>query len=316
MRYAATMAALAAFSFAAAAAPHISRPMAGMPAVVTPGDAFPVLLSEAAELGLRAPEATYPLPAPDAAGLCMLPPETKPGVYALEARNATGTFRRAAAVHVLAAWPDAYTVAHVGNLGLAAGDAEARSRAAAALAEAAQAPTSLILISGPVTRDGSSEACTQVESLLAALPVPSVIAPEADASAAFAAHFGAAPNGLRFGADAYFALDTSGALPLEDTAPALAGLYSSRRAFRAARWSIGVTRRYSFAVGMRAQIALFVDDPLDVLLVTTAPEVEGEVLRGVPWGRTRLLPAPADSPVQRYTVSLAGVRPAVPPGNE
>ncbi|OQB27423.1 MAG: hypothetical protein BWY09_03190 [Candidatus Hydrogenedentes bacterium ADurb.Bin179] len=86
-------------------------------------------------------------------------------------------------------------------------------------------------------------------------------------------------------------------------------LHLYRRQLRASRWSIGFTHRYDVSMGMRAQLSLFVDDPLDYLVYGHYHREPGEG-DGIPWGNTRhiMTPAAVDGKMRFLLVDAEGVK--------
>ena len=82
-----------------------------------------------------------------------------------------------------------------------------------------------------------------------------------------------------------------------------------RRRLKPCRWTVGATHRYDIDMEMRAQIVLFVDNPLDHLLA--GPDPDGGEGR-VPWGTTPYsrTPTARDAKWRLVVVTRGGVKPA------
>jgi len=71
-------------------------------------------------------------------------------------------------------------------------------------------------------------------------------------------------------------------------------IHRDRRLLKASRWVVGFAGNVSVAMSMRLQLTLFVDDPLDYLIVdkVTGIDVPEDVFSELPWGATLIGIAP------------------------
>ena len=274
----------------------VLRPNCGAPAMAVPGGAFDVLLREAAPVELVSGTKAWRLETAWGApregrqpGRCTLPADIPPGRYGIRAAEAERLDTNPGVVHVLESFPDDYVVAQLGGVPTDGADALLR--------QARDAGAVFAVVTGSAVAEDTPAAWTRAVRTLAEAPLPIYVVPTALGTPAFARYFGPGGHVFRFGLDAYLAFDTTGAPPADAEAAQLAWIYPARRSVRDARWSIGLTRRYGLGMAMRAQITLFVDDPLDAILADAVPTFEDAPLPTAPWGRTALF-ASGDVPLQ------------------
>lgn len=279
-------------------------PNSGRPAVAAPGDTVRVVAAAAHDLALARDDtapapldaAWAPLPGGRFEAYCTLP-ALPPGRYALLA----GGDRNAGAVFVRDPFPGAGTVAHVAAPALDATTAPRFASFLEALATPSgdgPEPPLAVLVTGPVTAAGAPADLGALASVLDHSPLPVVLCPGGadDPGDAFARYFGPTPAAVRIGPDALLLIDSSGLIP--GSAPGQAGhLERLRRSVMAARWTFAAAARYAPATDTRLQLVLFVDNPVDALLISRfesgpdAEALEGGV-GGLPWGRIPLVTAP------------------------
>lgn len=301
-RHAAAVLCAALAASAAGGAIHVPR--VSQPAVVLPGGSFSVSLEGEASLSLEGPGGAHALSVsgvqPRGArrdGTVTLPGGVVPGRYDLVARAGADQEVRRGAVHVLEAMPESYTIAVVRGMDGPEGGAPELPEGLSATLAGAGAALAIVFNAGP---EGPS-----LESALLSLPVPVFVCAEGD-EPVFA---------LQFGPDGYLFLGGGLAARRGATHGRLGAAHQWRRALRASRWSIGVCQAYGLDWDVRAQMALFVDDPLDFLLADDAPEGLGGT---VPWGRTEFVFSP-EMPrgiVALLNVGGAGITPHVEPAPE
>jgi hypothetical protein len=105
--------------------------------------------------------------------------------------------------------------------------------------------------------------------------------------------FGPVAYTFTYGPDGYLSFDTKDFMIADSIGGQDADLQRMRREIKASRWSIGISHRYDPSMGMRAQLALFVDDPLDFLLFGHWHRENTEDQIRVPWNTTRISVVPA-----------------------
>lgn len=156
-------------------------------------------------------------------------------------------------------------------------------------------PYGLAVITGPLTQHGTAEEFAALREIIDASPVPVHVAPgpEDMRTGLYAAWFGRLPAVARFGPDGFLLFDTSDVLPVEDIGEQAGALQQMRRALVGVRWAFGAAHSYSLRMGMRAQMALFIDTPLDVLLVSETDVRDETGAPTMPWGQTLVVETPS-----------------------
>lgn len=294
----------------------IRAPHNGAPAVVAPGSAFDAVLEEKAELSLEGPGA------PDLAvtwttlldgrfrARCAVPEGARAGAFALSARSDKRVDRTVRAVYVRGSIPDAYVVAHVTDIHIGS-DRNARSSEAIfrdVIAALNKARPALVLVTGDVTQSGTREQFATFLAILDSCLAPTFVTPgnHDRLERNYEDFFGATAYAFRFGRDGYLCFDTKDYRIADGLGRQDADLEVFRRAIKPARWSIGATHRYDEDMGMRSQMVLFVDDPLDHLLVGHTHRPKETTLA---WGATKLTVTPAaiNGFIRLFDVSERGI---------
>jgi hypothetical protein len=299
----------------------IEWPRPGYPAVVVPGGILEVAAQAEGALSLEGAASPVPLDVTwthgaggTRLGRAVVPKGTAPGRYAVQINDAAITGRHAGAVYVLEAFPEDYAIAVVRSA--EADDPNATSPAFPADLSARLSADSahLAVMLGTLTRNGSEEEYQALKAILETSDVPVYLCPDATEArrAAFRKHFGDRIHGVAFGNDGYLLLGPGLAAADSQTHARLGEAHRLRRALRASRWSVGVAGAYGLDWDLRAQIALFVDDPLNFLIVGSAPKELGATL---PWGKTQfVLPADATpAALAIFEVTATGIRPRPQP---
>lgn len=306
---------------APALAESILLPRVGAPAAVVPGGILEVTARMEGNVSLEGAGSSIALDAtwsPGTSGArlgrAIIPMGTAPGRYTLQVAGATATVQRMGAVHVFAAFPEDYAIAVVrGAQPDDAGGSEPVIPADLGARLGAETVQLAILL-GPFTRGGSEEEYAALEAVLLASEVPVYLCPGTTEarSPVYREHFGDEVRGVTFGRDGYLLLGAGLTAADPQSHARLGEAHRLRRAMRASRWSVGVAGAYGLDWDLRAQIALFVDDPLNYLIVGSAPAELGAT---VPWGKTQFTP-PAGAPPGVLTVlevTATGIRPRVQP---
>lgn len=294
---------------------HLIRaPHEGMPALVTPGADFDAELTEQQPLFLSGAEGeSVPLevewmegPGPRVRARCTVPPDVAAGSYALDAGD--GLDRVDRAVFVREAFPEAYAFAHVADPRIGAEGADAAfSGIVEALNESAAA---FVLMTGNLTDEGAPDQFQRFLEILNRCDLPTFVSPGGrDRAGAYADFFGPPVHAFTFGEDGFLLFATGDARLVPEGGDVEADLEILRRRLKPCRWTVGATHRYDIDMEMRAQIVLFVDNPLDHLLA--GPDPDGGEGR-VPWGTTPYsrTPAARDAKWRLVVVTRGGVKPA------
>ncbi|HOE67138.1 MAG TPA: hypothetical protein PLO62_11495 [Candidatus Hydrogenedentes bacterium] len=305
---------LAVFAFADVAAARTAdgrldmliAPHNAAPALTSPGGVFEIVATKQEPLCLVGPLGATPLDVtwkrmPDGRmrGQGSVPPGTPPGAYALQSGDPqVPSDVNVRAVYVFDSFPETYVLAHIGDAAPASSNAGKASldglRQTLTAVQASGAV--LVFITGNVSTDGSSTSLARFLETLDTCALPTFVAPGERDYPAAAAYFRRDAYAVRFGQDGFLVFDTADYPPAPDMGGQNGDIERLRRALKPCRWSIGVTFRYVLTMGMRTQLALFVDAPLDGLLATgnlAGPDAPPESMRRVPWGSTLLLTAPS-----------------------
>ncbi|MBL7646290.1 MAG: hypothetical protein JNK74_08900 [Candidatus Hydrogenedentes bacterium] len=299
--------AIALLAAAAGASEAIEWPRLGRPAVTAPKGLLEVGAREEGALSLEREGRLIPLnanwfKAPGAIhrGRAAIPEAIAPGRYGLQLVSPGGTSIRKGAVHILADTPEEYDIAVVRGALPAEGAAGESPLPGDLPARLAEAQVAAALIIGPLTPRGAGEDYQALEALLAGIEAPVYLCPHQSdlRGGAFRAQFGSPIYGAPFGRDGFLFLGAG--LPAEDPRAAefLGEAHLLRRALRAARWSIGVAAEFGLGWDLHAQMALFVDDPLNALIAGSVAPGLGAT---VPWGGTAFV-LPAEGPREAITV--------------
>ncbi|MBX7258753.1 MAG: metallophosphoesterase [Candidatus Hydrogenedentes bacterium] len=286
----------------------LQTPNNGMPAIVRPGDTFIVTALHESTIGLQAPEGTTELqvewsglPGGKAKGLCTVPATVAPGTYALEAKTADTADTNLRSVYVIESFPSKYVVAHVTDthIGTTRHKRPSEDIVRDVFAAVNGTDAAFALITGDLTESGEIEQYVSFLSVLDTCTKPTfVCAGNHDRKELnYERFFGPDVYSFRFGDDGYLSFDTKDFLVADDLSGQATEIQLQRRAIKSARWSIGFTHRYEMDMGMRAQLALFVDDPLDYLIFGHWHRENNDKEKSVPWdgwrGPTKITVTPA-----------------------
>ena len=299
----------------------IITPNNGMPAMVTPGGTFDAVLREKGELQLSDGAKSLPLAAewvelPGGAfrAHCTVPSEAPTGAWALEgtADGKTDTTKRT--VFVFKEFPEYYIIAHLSDVHVGFDKKPADEVFRKTLAAVNDSDAAFAVITGDLTHGGTPDQFRTFLEILDTCAVPTFVTTgnhDRDALV-YEEFFGPVTYRFTFGRDGYLAFDSKDYVTADSLGPQDGLLGEFRRKLKPCRWTVGLTHRYEPMMGMRAQLTLFVDDPLDLLLFghihrELKPE-NGEIM---PWGTTPMLAVPAerDGKYRLIDVTAQGPRP-------
>ena len=284
-------------------------PTVGRPAIVVPGGVFDGDLDGDSNAFLAQGAERIPLTAVATgalycgAGVSLQVPETiAPGIYDFVVTGSGAEVVQPGSVHVMATMAPTYTLAIVrGTTPTTEGQQIFTDEALAAIASG---DPDLIFVVGTLSNDGSVQAYQALQNQFRSLTVPVVFSPDREEyfRGDYETVFGPAGYAFSFGGDGYLILGPDLAHGGSGTVERVGYVHRWRRALRSSRWSVGVAGRFGLDWSMRSQLVLFVDDPLDYLLVGEVPLGSGEKL---PWGQTRFVVPPAAPvlPIQFVDVS-------------
>lgn len=300
----------------------IRTPNNGIPALVVPGGAFEAVLAAKAELFLARDGQEWPLAAewselPGGAmgARCAVPAGLAPGPHALRAKTDGKADENLRSVWVFDAFPEEYyVVAHVSDthIGKERYERPSDDIIRDVIAAVNESEAALLFITGDLTEGGDPEQFRRFLALLDTSTLPSFVCPgNHDRQALhYEQFFGPMAYRFTFGRDGYLSFDTKDFMVADELGPQDGLLHLYRREIGPSRWSVGLTHRYEAMMGMRAQLTLFVDDPLDFILQGHTHQ-ENEPGEAVPWGTTPLyiVPAAIDGRMRLLDVTEQGVIP-------
>lgn len=296
----------------------IATPNDGQPAFTTPGGAFTVTARAETNLsierdGLRIDlETAWSTDAGHAVAACTLPADAPPGLYAIEARQGDDLIDRTPrAVHVREAGESAaYVFRCVANPRVGS-DGAAWAESLAALSNQ---PGAFILITGNLTATGADAEFSALLAALGACGKPTVVCPGPNDGAAFGRYFAGGPQGFAYGRDGFLILDGRWTAAAVDAFNDPGAAHVLRRSFKPGRWTVAALGAGIDALGMRAQLDLFADDPVDALLLPGGADGAEPFF---PWGATEVIALPSGErgPVHTVRANPSGLALIGPPSS-
>ena len=280
----------------------------------------------------------------DAVARCKVPASVLPGTYALEAMVDGKPDQNSRSVYVRSSFPETYgfahlTDVHVGEMGAVGktGSALLKEALSKIVEDAQKARNTrnnpspplpentkpameipeivFVVITGDLTHDGTVEQFREFREALNTSSLPTYVCPgnHDRTHEAYVRFWGPLNYMFRFGSDGYLVFDTKDFMIADDAGPEAVTVALQRRSLRDCRWTIGVTHRYEDSMGMRLQMAIFVDDPVDWLLFGHEHKANGPDRRVIPWGiPMTITPALIDGIGRLVLVAPQGIRPIDP----
>ncbi len=294
------------------------------PALVQVGQSFTVVAGEEAELALESVSDSFAvmtswvrLPNGLYEGVGRVPPGAPRGAYTLKGVSDGTEDRNFRSVFVYESFPETYRVAHLSNLRIGS-ETGRDTRIFQSTKAINEASVSIVLVTGDLTNAGTAKQYAQALDLLGDCRAPTLVSVgRAEQVSGQAGDFlGPTTFAVRFGLDGY--LGYYSATPDELDIEGRAGeMYRMRRSIRSARWSVGFANYYGPDGGLRDQLVLFRDDPLDVVITARYPLMR-EVRFDIPWGNTKgfAMPTSDQGAVQIYDVGPGGVHLSAGAGHE
>lgn len=281
----------------------IRIPNNGVPAIITQTDSFQATLTEEATLYLTNQEGIWSLntewtalPSGLMQAQCSLQQPLDSGMYTLSAETDRMKDNNIRSVYVMESILESYVIAHVTDthVGTTRHPREDRAIIGDVIASLNASEAALAVFTGDLTENGDHEQFQKFLALLDMCRMPTfVVSGNHDRQARhYEQYFGVQTYAFRFGKDGYLAFDTKDYLIADELGEQDGLLHYYRRQIRDTRWSIGLTHRYDLTMGIRSQLTLFVDDPLDYLLYGHYHREAGEQ-DGIPWGNTEIIMTPA-----------------------
>ena len=303
----------------------IRTPNDGIPVMVLPGTTFETVLTSQAALRLANAGGQYELsvewnalPGGLANGRCTVPPETPEGMYAIEVSVNGQTDRNERAVFVRASFPESYVVAHLTDthIGAERGKRSPSDVLRDAINVLNGSEAAFVVITGDLTDGGEIAQFQEFLRMLDTSTLPTFVCPgnHDRQGLNYESFFGSLTYVFWFGRDGYLCFDTKDFTTADDLGPQDTYLEIFRRLIKPARWSICLTHRYEPDMGMRSQIVLFIDDPLDHLIMGHWHRANEDNEKMAPWGATTLTvtPATVDGFARMFDISGKGVKPRPP----
>ena len=281
----------------------VLTPNNGVPALVTAGGVFRAELAQKASLSLVRDGNSRPItaewheiPGGHVEAVCTVPADLAKGAYMLSAEISGSTDQNERSVWVWDRFPEYYVLAHLTDVHIGRKDAAPGPELTLQkiLENVNASDTVLTAITGDLTDTGSAEQFQEFLRLINTCTTPTIVCPgNHDRNADhYEKYFGPLTYRFTFGRDGYLAFDTKDYVTADDLGGQSGRLQEYRREIKPCRWSIGLTHRYEPTMGMRAQLTLFVDEPLDFLLIGHIHR-ELEKDEGIPWGKTMAIATPA-----------------------
>ena len=283
----------------------IRIPNNGIPVILQQGGAFEAVLIARGELSLRAGDHAYPLSAEwsgETGGMqrarCTLPTELPAGAYALEWKTPEKTDTNLRSVYVLETFPEYYVIAHLSDTHLGKerpGKRPSEDINMDLVQKINATEAAFVAITGDLTETGAPEQFQAFLRVIDTCALPTFVCPgnhdRQDLN--YERYFGPTEYAFTYGKDGYLSYDTKDLITADELCPQDGRLEVLRRALKPCRWSIGLTHRYEPMQGMRSQLVLFVDNPLDYLLFGHWHHENSPDQPTVPWGTTKITVVPA-----------------------
>lgn len=301
--------ALAACDAALARAPEgqldlILEPHNGRPAIVVPGGEFQVLVAARADLRLEGGPRVIKLTGVErrtcdgrVVTVCTVPKDALPGMYTLAAESGSKRDRNVRAVNVVGAFPDTYRFVHITDthIGSHRGGRDSAATFAEVIRVVNQSEAVFALVTGDLTDGGEPAQFRRFLEILDTCRMATFVCPgnHDRQGLNYERVFSPMVYSFRFGRDAYLGFDTKDYNVADELGGQDSVLEASRQAMQGSRWSIGFSHRYEPDMGMRAQLVLFVDHPLDHFFYGHTHRANLPGQERVPWGTTPITITPA-----------------------
>ncbi len=301
----------------------IQLPNNGVPVIIAPGATFEAILTEPAAMFLEGSGEQYaleglwtPLPGDRVKVACATPDTIPPGAYTIVAATDAKTDRTPRSVYIRESFPEIYSIAHVTDTHIGK-DRRYPRRSDDIIRDVFRAVNeddiAMALITGDLTEGGEEDECRRFLALLDLCDAPTfVCAGNHDRKDTnYERFFGPLFYMFTFGQDGYLVFDTKDFVTADDLGAQPGALERFRRILKPSRWTVGVTHRYEPSMGMRAQISLFLDNPLDFLVFGHWHRENTEQEKTTPWGHTRMIVTPAaiDGRIRIIDMTARGMLP-------
>ncbi|HOV33745.1 MAG TPA: metallophosphoesterase [Candidatus Hydrogenedens sp.] len=240
----------------------------------------------------------------------------KEGPYSLQIITETKTKDiNPRSVWVQNSFKEFYTFAHISDIHIRSNDPddEQTSTFQEIIEKLNRCDAHFILITGDLTHDATMEQWGMFLKILNQCKKPTfVCAGNHDRNKDnYENMFHTSTYAFRYGKDGYIVYDTKEYRVADSRGEQDTLLYRYSRELKSSRWMFGITHRYEFTMGIRAQIILFVDDPIDFILYGHTHRENTKEESILPWGKTHVyvVPAGKDGYYRIYDVGEGGILP-------
>lgn len=309
----------------------IITPNEGVPVIARAGAQFEAVLTAQGELRLDGEEADVPLtatweslPGGRHKARCTIPETAAPGAYALAYTGGQGEDRVERAVWIIESYPETYTIAHLSDTHVGS-NRHPRSSTDIfrdMIQHVNGTDAAFVVITGDVTDGGEPSQFQDFLAILNTCAKPTfVCAGNHDRQALhYEQALGPLTYWFTFGEgdhqDGYLVFDTKDFCVASELDGQDALLQRYRRAIAGCRWRIGLSHRYEFDQGMRSQLTLYVDNPLDYLLYGHWHRENRTNAEAMPWPgvRATVTPAAINGAMRMFRIGPAIADSGIEPG--
>ena len=300
----------------------IVTPNEGVPAIVTAGATFDAVLTAQGRLSLRdgsrdiALSAEWlPWPGGRHIARCTVPVETSAGAYTIAVTGEAVDDSVVRAVWVVDAFPETYGIVHLTDTHVGS-DRHPRSSTDIfrdLIHYVNESDAAFAVITGDLTEGGEAAQFQQFLVVLNTCTKPTfVCAGNHDRQALhYEEALGPLTYWFTYGAgdttDGYLVFDTKDFMVAGELDGQDGLLQRYRRAIMPCRWRIGLTHRYEVDMGMRSQLTLFADNPLDYLIYGHWHHENKTNAEAMPWPgvRATVTPAAINGSVRLFRIGRA-----------
>ncbi len=303
----------------------IKMPNEGCPIILAPGQTFKVTTEQKGELFLIDNEnkitsltAQWKRRTPNLweAVVTLMDKGFKEGPYSLQIITETQTKDiNTRSVWVQNSFKEYYTFAHISDIHIRsnAADDEQTVTFQEIVEKLNRSDAHFILMTGDLTHEATMEQWRMFLKKLNHCKKPTfVCAGNHDRNEKnYEKMFHTSTYAFRYGKDGFIVYDTREYRVADSWSEQDALLYRYRRELKPSRWVFGITHRYEFTMGIRAQTILFVDDPVDFILYGHTHRENTKEESVLPWGKTRVfvVPAAKDGCYRIFDVGEGGLLP-------